>query len=524
MVDDETHRLQSIPRKLRWVTRSRALASPQTAISVAVHEETSLSPLPGWALPGILLDLLASCGVNQTDAIFSEVLGKTSAELESFGSELATGSHRDHIPAALHRATQSLLASRRQRTSTTWADSLYYETVLEVFRRYLENFYASDITAGADAWTSSHHRGQQPDYASLGSRKEPTLVNAYSEQETSGTREPSAVQGDAVPMDQRPSIQETPIRSTESAGHLGQSTASVRENNETQGNSTRLAHPVATSKLTSSRSNSNEQRTEHETAYSRDACPDGLCRDRSEHHPHLPPPAADAATADSSVNQKQILQPDLTGNSASPDGPSPQGEPTLAVTRHERRENGPAPEDGLVLFHRDVDIVTASPAIGGPPPLLVTDSRGTDGPSVPSPSPSSVPLSEPSTASSQTVQRTCSGATTAASAPAFDSPPPSPPSPAFPLIHMKGQSVSTVSYNIPALRVLQIICKNNVVNCKRDFAQGVAELLQYGKRRLHRRDVAVDSVSDARDKPVQAFEGSEQDPARISVVSASPSG
>lgn len=67
-------------------------------------------------------------------------------------------------------------------------------------------------------------------------------------------------------------------------------------------------------------------------------------------------------------------------------------------------------------------------------------------------------------------------------------------------------SVSTVSYNIPALRVLQSICKNSVATCKRDFANGVAELLEYGRNRSGTRD------------PTQ------RSPARVSVVSAAPNG
>ncbi|CBZ49783.1 conserved hypothetical protein [Neospora caninum Liverpool] len=648
-----------VSRKLRRGPRNRFLAYPsQFQGNSSSKEEADLVRLPGWALPGIVLDLLASYGIKKKHEIFLQLLGKMSSELDLFERELTAGDTTDCIPAALKRATQSLLMSHRLCPPTTQKDrddTLYTETVLEVFGNYLDTVYADDILAVEERADISSPRTQSVEH------RNPKKLGLWGDTSTDDCHAPEAPESryylrDSPHKGQTLAARETLAAVDKPPGHQAQPIAAEKEPTDAKRSTVFLNEPntryvqdgprgsevfLASAKDRSPVLSTHSSTQPHngfrsslpissvdlpfsllpqtipnassplEFTITKEAATDAVAPlARAIVRNSLVPaasPLPHAAAEDVGIQSREpmgigydghVLEKETgtppnqydtnksvgsetmetiitesggrQGGTATTVSPSSSAAPlqnsapatvpeavrsevndgkTLRIaagtmassstislqqrqSTHQAREQdhrteGHAPE-GLLIMQRTVpdssSTQTQAFAIDNAIPLVLADSKISDHNMTSTErSSTSRPVSAPSPPLTQEKEPSASIGTQAVAGPsgssAFQAASSQLPLPIIPT----RQSVSTVSYNIPALRVLQTICKNNVVTCKRDFAQGVAELLEYGRNRLQKPDPSMDKVLESQDTPFTRTRGNQGSP-RVAVVSATPSG
>ncbi|EPT32438.1 hypothetical protein TGME49_207740 [Toxoplasma gondii ME49] len=639
---------QLVLRNLRRKTQNRLLAYPsRLSGSSSSTEEAGLAPLPGWALPGIVLDLLTSYGIKKKHEIFLQLLGGMSSELDAFERDSTADDATDYIPASLKRATHSLLVCHRRRPPITQKDlddSFYIETVLEVFVNYLDNVYADDIRAAEKRSPVSWRRTQfleqiclqdsgitgdspsrdygAPDvpeslhYLRNALNKGQTLAPrettdtfvkgvVHQAHPTAAEKEPVDTSGSTVFLSERnvnyvlndpraselasPPAKELsralPDHSPTALHNAFPSSLSTLPFPSTPGASSPfgpflskdmgadalvpLAHAIvhksqmsAASSLPQAAAVAVELQSPEPTGIANDGpvlqvgvltppnqydkntfegsvTSDNLITEsrahREEETPVFSPYASVAPNKESfpdavSDAMRSSMPDDKTSRmTAGAMGlSSTEAVQPRQSTNQERQQGhraGDAAERPVVMDRIAPDIVPTEKEVSdayAPPSLLLSESKRSDHSMLVSDLTSSPRLFSPfdpqvtknNDSSASSVDSTGSGPSTRI---AFQSVSPQLPVPTAP----NAQSISTLSYNIPALRVLQTVCKNNIVNCKRDFAQGVSELLEYGRRRPQKPDMS-NKANEAQDVSTGIRQA--RGVPRVAVVSAVPNG
>ncbi|KEP62508.1 UNVERIFIED_CONTAM: hypothetical protein HHA_207740 [Hammondia hammondi] len=641
---------QLVLRNLRRKTQNRLLAYPsRLSGSSSSTEETDLAPLPGWALPGIVLDLLTSYGIKKKHEIFLQLLGGMSLELDAFERDSTGDDATDYIPASLKRATHFLLVCHRRRPPVTQKDrddSFYVETVLEAFGNYLDDVYADDIRAAEkrspvsfrrtqfleticpqdsgmtgdsssrdyrapDVPESLHYIRNAPDKGQTMATRETidTVVKGVVDQAhpLAAEKEPVDASGSAVFLSERnvsyvlsgprgSELASPPAKELSRAlpGHSPTalhnpfpSSLSALPFLSTPGASSPflpilskdvgaealvpLAHAIVHNSQVSAASSLPQAAVVAVERQSPE--PTGIANDRPvlQVGVLIPPNQYDkntfegSGTSDTLITESRAHRGEEASaftpyasvapikqssphavsdamRSSMPDDKTSrmtagamglssteqvqQRQSTHRERQQGHRTGGDAAERPVVMEMIAPDIVSTEKEVSdadAPPSLLLSESKLSDhnmlaSDLTSSPRPFSAfdpPVTKNSEPSASGMDSTGSGPSTRT---AFQSVSPQLPVPTAP----NAQSISTVSYNIPALRVLQTVCKNNIVNCKRDFAQGVAELLEYGRRRPQKQDMS-NKANEAQDAPSTGIRRVQGTP-RVAVVSAVPSG